>query len=142
MSEELDVQETADPESNGHVEPEKPVLRRFKKLRKREQIVIEDEHGQDHSYTLMELMGDQREVFIDKTSAGMKFNNKGEVVSGSIRGLHARLISMSCLDDVTGKYVPEKEIATWPATMQKDIYEMCQKLSALDKEAESDSKKP
>jgi hypothetical protein len=70
----------------------------------------------------------------------MRWDDKGK--PSGIRdwtGFEGSLIGR-CMFDADGKKVGEDKIKEWPTTVQKKLFELCQKLNGLDEESEEKAK--
>lgn len=115
---------------------------RFTTKRAKVQIVVEDETGQERYMTLVEMMGDQRDQYLTLMGARIKVGSNGEPVGiSNFDGLQSSLITR-CLVDEDGKPVPENRIKKWPASCQVGLFDLCQKMNRLTKEAQEEAKKP
>lgn len=128
-----------EPQEEQQVQDE-PQVKKYTLKRKTIPIKIEDDHGMEQDYTLIELRGDEREEMLDFMTSRTQVNHNGDVTGmKSIKGIHAKLISKSLMDS-NKKFVPEKTINSWPGGLQHLLYKECQKLSSLDKLAEDTAK--
>jgi hypothetical protein len=103
--------------------------------RKQKNVTIEDENGVVRPYVVREMMGNIRDQWLNTMAERMKLDKSGTPVGvKEFKGLQTSLICR-CLYDQNGKLIPETTIANWPASAQKALFEMCQKLSGLDDSA-------
>lgn len=88
-------------------------------------------------YELRELNGKQRDAYLTKNNARMRFIKGKPAGLTSFDGVQTDLL-VECLFDVeTNKAVPVAVIQTWPASIQDALFEAARKLSKLGKEAEA-----
>ena len=90
-------------------------------------------NGRPH--TLKEMMGAQRDKWMNEMGGRMKTDASGKTVGvKDFVGLHTSLICKCLYDDATGQLVPDAEVQGWPASVQAKLFEECQKLNALGDE--------
>jgi len=100
---------------------------------KEDPIEIEGLDGVVKNYVLRELDGLQRDTYLDGIGSQMKFNAAGKTAGlKSYKDLQASLLAL-CVYDDEDKLVPLKDIQTWPAGLQGDLFEIANKMSRLDK---------
>lgn len=119
------------PETNGTAIPRRRSLRR-----KEIPIEIEDEQGLVSVYTLREMDGTQRDSWIARGQ------QRGVTAEGRVKnmtGMIAELLSLT-LYDPSGMLVPVKTIQTWPASLQWELFQDSQELSALNPKAQEQAK--
>lgn len=103
-------------------------------------VNIEDESGEVQPYTLREMTGSEKGKWQTSMAGRMRWDDKGK--PSGIRdwtGFEGSLICR-CMFDADGKKVAEDKIKEWPTTVQKKLFEMCQKLNGLDEESEEKAK--
>ena len=104
-------------------------------------VELEQEGGAVKSYTLRELTGDQRDVYLDSMKDRFKLSASGEVSAvTNFKGLHNSLLKLCLIDDETGKVVSEEELKKLPSTTTTALFDAATKLSALDKDAKKEAK--
>lgn len=107
----------------------------FSLKRKTEEITIEDDNGVEVTYTVRELSGAERDKFLSAMSAKLRYNDKGEAVGmKNYDGVESHLVALALMDS-EGKPVPQNTIKDFPASTQKGIFEIAQRLSGLDKDS-------
>jgi hypothetical protein len=103
--------------------------------RKTRKVKIEGDDGTVRDYTLMEMMGKDRDVYNNDRARRWKTNDQGVVVGVTdLTNQYSALISL-CLYDETGKRVPEMQVQTWPVTAQEVLHEACLKINGFGKYA-------
>lgn len=108
--------------------------------RNEREVELTSEDGVTKVYTIIEMTGMQRDLYISSVMKKGKFDADGKISpQGDISGLQASLISM-CLYDNDHKLVPPSFIHAMPTTTQNALFEACSKINGLDKTAEDDSK--
>jgi len=116
---------------------------RFNLRLKQIPVVLEDDNGQDHSFTIRELSGHDIESFLEenRSRVDLELDDKGKTRVKSIKsykGLHTSLLKL-CLYDEQGVRVPVKDIDRYPHEVQKKLYEIAQDINGLkDKDKDED----
>ncbi len=104
---------------------------KFKLSRKTLPVTIEDAEGVEQSYTMQELSGKDRDLFMKKLSDKARLNDKGEPIGfKDSMGLTSYLLSLSLLDSA-GKKVDQNTIDTWPASTSDGLAKLSYELSAI-----------
>lgn len=90
-------------------------------------------------YTLKELTGKQRDAYLTKNSAKMKFVKGKPAGLTTFDGVQTDLLT-ECLFDEKNQLVTAAEMANWPAHVQEQLFTEARKLSNLrqEKQAEED----
>jgi hypothetical protein len=90
-------------------------------------------------YILSEISGAQREVFLTKQSARMRFDAKGNVQGlRDFTGFESNLVSLSLKDKETGKCVEVSVIETWPASVVMQLAKEARKISGMASPGEAE----
>ena len=104
-------------------------------------IELEQKDGTVKSYTLKELTGEDRDIYLDSMKDRFKYSPDGNVSAvTNFKGLHNSLLKMGLVDDETGKLVTEEELKKLPSTTTTALFDEATKLSALDKDAKKEAK--
>lgn len=121
-------------------EPKKP--KRYSLRRKVEEIEVELPNGEVKTYTMRDLSGEQRAVWLNKVDSMFKVNDQGIVVGvGDQKGYQSFLVAM-VVHDENNKLVDQRQIdAAWPGTTLKQIFEDCRTFCGLNPEGEVAEKK-
>jgi hypothetical protein len=114
-------------------------VKRFSLKRKEIPIEIEDESGAVMTYTLKELNGTNRDLYLTRMSKKMKMNDSKPAGISDFDGLQASLISLSLFDN-QGRSVGVPVIQNFPASVQTELFNLAQELSGLDQKAEEEAK--
>ena len=94
---------------------------------------------QAKTYTLREVSGKQRDLFLNDMSKRVDFA-KGEAQSiSNFEGLQAGLLAL-CLYDENNKLVTKDVIQGYPSSVISSLFAEAQKLSGLDADAENEAK--
>lgn len=122
------------------VEELKPMT--FSLKRKEVDVLIQVEGKPDVECKLRELDGQGRDLFLKNMSNRTRLDTNGAPTSGlkDMDNLYAYLISLSLFKVEDGGSFNLKEIQTWPATMQSELFKAAQTLSGL-KDVDEDGKK-
>lgn len=94
--------------------------------------------GRVVQYTLRELTGIQRDLWINKAVAAGEAAD-GEKKTRDFSNLQASLIA-ACVYDENDKPFTVDEVAEWPASTQKKLFDKCQEMNGLDDKAEDRGK--
>lgn len=104
-------------------------------------VTIADVDGQEKSYILRELTGEQRDSFLDDVGKRLKYSASGKVQGFSnFKGLQSGLLMLS-LYDMEGQSISEKELLLFPSSVISDLYKTAQTLSGLAEEKEEEEAK-
>lgn len=97
--------------------------------------------GEIRTYVLREMIGQTRDEYMNGMSKRVKVSPDGKVIGISeYVDVQASLITR-CLFTDQNRPVDIKTIRGWPASAQKYLFDKCQKLNALDDNAEETQKK-
>ena len=102
-------------------------------------VKVIDDAGKEHTYTLRELSGKQRDLFLNSMGKRVNF------VNGKIQGLktydgvQADLLAL-CLYDENNEVVKEDVIQTYPASVLAKLFKAAQVLSGFDEVAVTEIK--
>lgn len=104
-----------------------------KLVRASKRVRLEGEDGVERLYTLREEPGTLRGEWMNFLATRQKIDNRTGTVVGmkDFRGMESWLIS-KCMYTEQGQKVPQKEIEGWPAQLQRELFEACQKLNGLE----------
>lgn len=130
----------SDENNNTSPDAEEEVVR-IRLVRKTKKVDVEDENNKVQRYTLCEMVGAQRDKWLNNWSARVRTDRSGNVIGmKTFDDLQAALIA-KCLYDENGELVKQEVISRWPATAQKQLFELCQKMNGLDSDSEEEEKK-
>jgi hypothetical protein len=139
MSEAVIAVEAA-PSANGAAKPEEPNVLRLRLVRSEKPVEIEDAQGMVHTFTLREMVGLERDRWLNSMGDRVKVDGSGKMIGlRKFENMQASLIT-KCLYDQHGQLVQEKVISTWPSTAQKALFEMCKEMNGLNDEDEEKEK--
>lgn len=114
----------------------------FKLTRREKKIKIEDGNGDTKGYVIREMMGTDRDKWLNTMATRMKVDNKGNSLGvREFDGLQSSLISR-CLYNESGALVLIEVISRYPASVQKSLFSLCEELNSLGdvKKAEETAK--
>ena len=141
----MDNAEVADKPKVDGAEPVKLRLRRKSKV-----VTLEDDNDSGDptplpipagDYTIKELMGTERDDYINETITRHKFDPQSGVRVGyNVKDQEARLVSL-CLHDSAGKRVEMNRVRLLPASTLSALYQLCEEVSALNKVGVEQAKK-
>lgn len=104
---------------------------KFKLARKTLPVEVEDAEGNTQTYTLQELSGKERDMFMKKISDKARLDDTGKAVGFKDQvGVISFLLSMSLLDE-KGKAISEKTIDGWPTEITDALGKMSVGLSGI-----------
>ncbi len=119
---------------------EKKKKKRLSLRRKEEEVEIEMEDGSIQTFVVKELLGPERDKFMNLMNTRMSIDAKGNPTGiKDVTGLQSSLLSMAVFGP-NGKPFTQQEIDTWPAFTQTELFSIAQELSGLNKKAEGDAK--
>lgn len=95
--------------------------------------VLMDTGDGEREWTLKELTGEQRNVFLDEMKDRTIIGADGKP-SGfkSFEGLQSGLLAL-CLYDENGKLIKKDVLEKMPSSAQQALFDSAQKLSGMDK---------
>ena len=114
-------------------------MRRFKIKRSSETFVLENESGQELTYTVKEMNGVELEDYLNSSRKNVIMSDGKVTGMKSFDGMYANLLSRTVYDE-NGELVLRPDIDLWPASVQRDLYELAQELNGLSAESASQSK--
>lgn len=109
--------------------------RKFSSKRKEEEVEIDDV-----PYVIREMMGPELSKWTSLNADRVQLKNGVPVGMKAVDDLYASLICL-CLYSQDGKLVDKAKISAWPASLQKELYFICQAMNALDDDAKDAEKK-
>lgn len=113
---------------------------KFQLKLKEESVEITDVKDETKIYVIRELSGAQRDSFLNDMGGRMKFTAAGKMQGLSdYTDLQTGFLAL-CLYDEVGELVALEILREYPASVLSDLFEIAQKLSGLDKGAESGAK--
>lgn len=89
------------------------------------------------AYELRELTGKQRDAYLTKNGAKMKYVKGKPAGLTTFDGVQTDLLS-ECLFDEKGQPVAASVMAKWPASIQDALFDAARKLSKLGTEDKAD----
>lgn len=114
---------------------------RVSAVRKEVPVVMAGLDGQDHAYTLVELYGDERDVYLNQLLNRTKTGPDGKVTgTPDVRDIQAGLVS-KCLHDEARVLVKIDAVRKFPASTLDALFRACEDLNALTEEARERVKK-
>ncbi len=105
------------------------------------QIEITDEDGAEVKYTLKELTGEQRSIFLNQVGKKVKVSASGQEVQQITdhKFLQENLLT-KCIFDEEDKVITREVIQKWPAKTVAGLFKAAQELSGLDEDGEAEAK--
>ena len=95
-------------------------------------VEVEKEDGSIGNYKLIEMTGEDRDVYLDKLSKRTKMNSEGRPTGiSSFKDMEAMLIAV-CLKNDKEEFVTMKEIQTFPASAVHDLHTAAQEINSLN----------
>ena len=108
--------------------------------RQKVNVIFDDGEGQESKGILRELLGKERNKYLDKMTNRAKVSTDGKVIGiKNFDGFQADLLKDSLFHENEELFSIE-EIEALPASTQQKLFERSQKLSGLDQDA-SDTEK-
>lgn len=106
-----------------------------------QKVSITDTEGVQKEYTLRELTGDQRQVYMDSFDFDITLvDGKAQISSkANIKSFPTKTFLSLCLFDEDNNPVTEKVIGKYPSTTTEGLHKAALKLSALDKKSIEDT---
>ncbi len=118
---------------------ETPTVKRYSLKRKTIPLELEMEDGTIGQFTMVELIGSERDKFLSKQiSRGTDV--KGKEKRPEIQGACSDLLTL-CMRDPQNQPVPAAQIDNWPSDMQTQLYLDAYHLSGLDRKMAQDEAK-
>ena len=106
------------------------------------EVVLEpkDEDGEEKKFILRELIGKQRNKYMNKMTDRIRISPQGKVLGmKNFDGMQADLLS-KCLYNDQDELVSVEEIEELPASTQQALFQKAQELSGLNQEQDEDEK--
>jgi hypothetical protein len=106
---------------------------RLKKLRKTKEVILEGEDGQEEErYTLVEMMGPDREDWLNQHAKRLKIGPDGQPLGiTEFKGLFSSLVCR-CMFGSDGQKVPKAVFDSWGGSLQQILFAECRKLNGFD----------
>jgi len=102
-----------------------------------EPITIEKADGSEVTYFVRELNGRELESYLNDSRKNIIMSN-GEVVGmKSFDGMYTNLLAR-CTYDEESHLVLKPDMDLWPASFQKEIFNIAQRISKLGKDKEDE----
>lgn len=114
-------------------------VRKFKLKRKSVPVVMEDENGNEFACELREMTGAERDQWLNGMAGRMRVDAQGNPVGvAKFDGLQADLIAL-CLYQADTR-VPKSQIVGYPASVQTELFKICQEINSLGDKAREEAK--
>jgi hypothetical protein len=130
MSDEMEDQDQEAPA------PEKETRVRVSLKRKRVHVDVENEDGDVVTYTIVELVGKERDTYLNFVEQRVGVLN-GQRKVRDYRGMITELLGRT-VEDENGQLVKKSVIDSWPSSMQSQLADISRDISRLDDEEEDD----
>ena len=112
-------------------------LRFDTKLETQPVILVVD--GEERRYELRELLGRERDSFLNELQAQTNFINGRPAGLKDYRGMHAHLLT-KVLFDPNGKSVPKEFVQGLPARITTALFKEAEKMNGLEQTEELEEK--
>lgn len=105
-------------------------------------VVLERQDGSEWEVTVNELPGPESEDYQDsiKDRLDVEMDDKGKLKVKSIRtfkGSYESLLKLCLRNKATGELVPVEQIQAFPASVQKGLFEIAQRLNGLGEDSQA-----
>lgn len=114
---------------------------RFSLKRAEIPVILETEDGTEKEYTLREMLGKDRDSYLNKMGSKLKMDSKGRVVGIKNYDGHMAILLIRCLFDEEDKLVTIDDVQKFPTKTQSDLFKAAQELNALNLEEEDEDSK-
>lgn len=115
------------------------MAKRFSLKFKTEVVEIEDKDGTVKNYTITELAGPVLSRYMNSVQEKTKIAPDGTVTLSSYDGMYTDMLKLALLDE-NNICVSEEVLNAWPASVQKQLFEIAQGLNSLDVGATEEAK--
>lgn len=100
-------------------------------------VVLETPEGVDKTYTLREMSGKDRDIYLTKMGDKFRYNSQGQVAGvKTFDGMHSILLER-CLYDENDKLVSMSDLQNFPSRVLSKLFAVAQKINALTQKLES-----
>ena len=103
---------------------------------KSEQFEIEQQDGSVKTYEIKELNGRELEDYLNSTRNNVILTNGKVTGMKTFDGMYTNLL-MRCTYLLNGDAVLKPDLDLWPSSLQKDLFDIAQRLSKLGSDDES-----
>lgn len=131
-----EVTKDEDVVSNG-----KPKLKRFSERLKEVEVEIEGDDGVVRNYIVREMKGDKLSRWMEFTAMCVEMDRNGQPISADFSGYHATLISMCLYYKENNKLVPKDVIKCWGSSTQNGLFDLCEEVNGMSRDAKGRAKK-
>ena len=114
-------------------------MSKFSLKLKSEVVTIETKDGTEEDYEIVEMSGEGLEEYFNGARDKIIMDNGKVVGMKDFTGLYTSLLRIT-LKGPDGKFVPLTQLKAWPASVQKGLFEIAQKLNGLDKDSVEEAK--
>jgi len=104
-----------------------------------ETVSIENMSGISEEYVIHEMTGDTLETYFNTQRDKMSVSTDGIVTMKDYKGIYTSLLVLT-MTGPDSKAVPITLLKTWPSRVQKELFEIAQKLNGLNVEAKEEAK--
>lgn len=105
----------------------------------KQEVKLKDLAGELQTYTIQEMTGLERDKYLTQFNSKMRTTPDGRSMMTDFKNIQGLLLSFTVRDELT-KTVDIKTIEGWPASVQKGLFLIAQKLNGLDSGAEESAK--
>jgi len=101
-------------------------------------VVLETPEGVEKTYTLREMSGRERDIYLTKMGDKFRYNSQGQVTGvKTFEGMHSILLER-CLYDENNKLVSMTDLQNFPSRVLSELFSAAQKINALNQKMEGD----
>lgn len=119
-----------------------PAVLRVRSTVKRIPVEVEDNTGQVQNWTMVGLMGDERDAYLNARKDIVQYDpSTGAAKILDYNGCQSELL-IRCLKDAKGDPVKRDAIDRLPAESLDDLFHWAEVISGLNRKARADAKKP
>lgn len=97
-------------------------------------FVVKDKGGTASTYTVTEMNGTQLEAYLNSMKDRVIMDGGKVIGMKKFDGMYTSLLSRT-VKDSEGTLVPVAVLNEWPASVQKALFKVAQKLNDLDSDA-------
>ena len=114
---------------------EKKEPTKFSTVVSQDSVVIADAEGVERTYAIKEMTGRQLEVYLNSSRNKVIMENGQVVGMKDFEGLYSSLLSTTLCDE-SDKLVSKEVLQNWPASTQRQLFQIAQKLNGLGESEE------
>jgi len=101
------------------------------------EVIVEGDNGQEKKWRMVELLGSERNRYLNKLTSRVKVTNDGKACGiKSFDGFQSDLLCI-CLYNEDNRLLTKEEVEALPSLTQQSLFVRAQKISGLDDKAGS-----